>query len=70
MGRQWYLPDAEVTICVLGALLAPGGSSRPPGRDELAKPDVELPVDKAFPEIVINPSRYSGQPTFVKRRRR
>lgn len=29
---------------------------------------VELPADKGFPEIVINPSRYSGQPTFVGRR--
>ncbi|MBL7507663.1 DUF433 domain-containing protein, partial [Escherichia coli] len=40
-----------------------------PGRDEVGEAViVELPVDKAFPEIVINPSRYSGQPTFVGRR--
>ena len=25
----------------------------------------ELPADKAIPDIVINPDRYSGQPTFV-----
>lgn len=28
----------------------------------------ELPADMDFPEIVINPNRYSGQPTFVGRR--
>lgn len=29
---------------------------------------VELPADRDFPDIVINPMRYSGQPTFVGRR--
>jgi uncharacterized protein (DUF433 family) len=28
----------------------------------------EIPADPDFPEIVINPMRYSGQPTFVGRR--
>jgi uncharacterized protein (DUF433 family) len=29
---------------------------------------VEIPADRDFPDIVINPMRYSGQPTFVGRR--
>ena len=29
---------------------------------------VEMPADLEFPEIVISPVRYSGQPTFVGRR--
>jgi len=29
---------------------------------------VEIPADPDFPDIVINPMRYSGQPTFVGRR--
>ncbi|BCO57164.1 DUF433 domain-containing protein [Mycobacterium intracellulare subsp. intracellulare] len=29
---------------------------------------VEIPADRDFPDIVINPVRYSGQPTFVGRR--
>lgn len=28
----------------------------------------EIPADRDFPDIVINPMRYSGQPTFVGRR--
>ena len=28
----------------------------------------ELPADKDYPDIVINPTRYSGQPTFIGRR--
>jgi uncharacterized protein (DUF433 family) len=28
----------------------------------------ELPADREFPDIVINPLRYSGQPTFAGRR--
>lgn len=28
----------------------------------------ELPADRDYPDIVINPLRYSGQPTFVGRR--
>ncbi|TAM72432.1 DUF433 domain-containing protein [Mycobacterium sp.] len=28
----------------------------------------EIPADSDFPDIVINPMRYSGQPTFVGRR--
>ncbi len=29
---------------------------------------VEIPADRDFSDIVINPMRYSGQPTFVGRR--
>jgi uncharacterized protein (DUF433 family) len=28
----------------------------------------EIPADRDFPDIVINPMRYSGQPTFIGRR--
>ena len=39
------------------------------GEDETGEAAViELPADMEFPEIVINPNRYSGQPTFVGRR--
>jgi uncharacterized protein (DUF433 family) len=38
-------------------------------QDELGEPImVELPADREFPDIVINPARYSGQPTFIGRR--
>ncbi|CNV72880.1 Uncharacterised protein [Mycobacterium tuberculosis] len=68
-GEEIGLPDAEVTIRTGQALLGDArwlASIATPGRDEVGEAViVELPVDKAFPEIVINPSRYSGQPTFV-----
>lgn len=71
-GEEIGLPDAEVTIRTGQALLGDArwlASIATPGRDEVGEAViVELPVDKAFPEIVINPSRYSGQPTFVGRR--
>jgi uncharacterized protein (DUF433 family) len=39
------------------------------GEDETGEAAViELPADMEFPEIVINPNRYSGQPTSVGRR--
>ncbi|KBG78646.1 hypothetical protein N080_02403 [Mycobacterium tuberculosis MAL010136] len=65
-GEEIGLPDAEVTIRTGQALLGDArwlASIATPGRDEVGEAViVELPVDKAFPEIVINPSRYSEPP--------
>lgn len=39
------------------------------GQDESGETIIaELPADRDYPDIVINPMRYSGQPTFVGRR--
>lgn len=71
-GEDIGLPDVEVTIRTGQALLGDAewlARSATLSQDDEGEPViVELPADKDFPEIVINPSRYSGQPTFVGRR--
>ncbi len=66
------MPDIEVTIRTGQALLGDArwlAETATLSQDDLGEPViVELPADKDFPEIVINPSRYSGQPTFIGRR--
>jgi uncharacterized protein (DUF433 family) len=71
-GEEVGLKDVEMTIRTGQALLGDArwlAETATLSQDDLGEPViVELPADKAFPEIVINPSRYSGQPTFVGRR--
>ena len=71
-GETVGLPDMEMTIRTGQALLGDAqwlAETATVGQDEQGEAViVELPVDREFPEIVINPSRYSGQPTFVGRR--
>jgi uncharacterized protein (DUF433 family) len=71
-GEEVGLPDIEITIRTGQALLGDArwlAETATLSQDDLGEPViVELPADKDFPEIVINPSRYSGQPTFVGRR--
>jgi uncharacterized protein (DUF433 family) len=39
------------------------------GQDEAGETIIaELPADRDYPDIVVNPMRYSGQPTFTGRR--
>lgn len=71
-GEDVGLPDVEMTIRTGQALLGDArwlAESATLCLDDLGEPViVELPADKEFPEIVINPRRYSGKPTFVGRR--
>jgi uncharacterized protein (DUF433 family) len=71
-GEEVGLPDLEMTIRTGQALLGDArwlAEAATLSQDALGEPMiVELPADRDFPEIVINPSRYSGQPTFVGRR--
>lgn len=66
------LQDVEMTIRTGQALLGDAlwiAEAATLCQDDVGEPVmVELPADKDFPEIVINPRRFSGQPTFVGRR--
>ncbi len=73
-GEAVGLSDEEMVVRT-GQLLLGGAPSwtlikrAKLGQDETGEAAViELPADMEFPEIVINPNRYSGQPTFAGRR--
>lgn len=71
-GPEVGLPDTEISIRTGQALLGDArwlAEAATLSHDDLEDAViVELPADKEFPGIVINPTRYSGQPTFVGRR--
>lgn len=71
-GDEVGLPDAEMVIRTGQALLGDArwlAEAATLSHDDLGEAViVELPVDSEFPDIVVNPTRYSGQPTFVGRR--
>lgn len=71
-GEEVGLPDAELVVRTGQALLGDAlwlAKAATLSHDDLGEAViVELPVDSEFPDIVVNPTRYSGQPTFIGRR--
>lgn len=68
-GKEIGLPEDEIVVRTGQRLL--GDARWLADRAVLDHDDqgeqimAELPVDRDFPDIVVNPTRYSGQPTFV-----
>ncbi|MDZ7882211.1 MAG: DUF433 domain-containing protein [Mycobacterium sp.] len=68
-GEEVGLPDEEVVVRTGQRLLGDAkwlADVAVLEHDDEGEPLIaQLPADKDFPEIVINPARLSGQPTFV-----